>query len=46
MKALAVAAGAGALGYYLVSRTGWSDLLKGALVGVGVQTGVRLAGVS
>ena len=45
-KPLLVAAAAGALGYFLVSRRHWSDLVKGAAIGLVVQASVRVAGVS
>lgn len=47
-KALLVAAGAGALAYWLVRRSGRhiSDLTTGALIGLGVQVAVRGTGVS
>lgn len=44
-KALIIAAAIGAVGYYLLSRK-LSGLALGAGVGVAVQLGVRLVGVS
>jgi len=46
LKALAIAGGIGAVAFYALSRTGWSDLAKGAGIGVAVQLGVRAVGVS
>lgn len=45
-RALIVAALVGALAFWFIRRTGWSDLAKGAAIGLAVQVGVRLLGVS
>lgn len=45
-KPLIVAALIGAAGFFLLRRTGLKDLALGAALGVVVQTGVRLTGVS
>lgn len=46
VKAIAIAAGIGAIALYALKRTGWGDAALGAGIGVAVQLGVRLAGVS
>lgn len=45
-KPLLVAAAAGAVGYFIISRRHWSDLAKGAALGALVQVAVRVARVS
>lgn len=46
VKALAVAAGIGAAALWALRRTGWGDVALGAGIGVAVQLGIRLVGVS
>jgi len=48
LKPLLVAAAIGALAFWALHRSGkhFSDLATGALMGIGVQAGVRIAGVS
>lgn len=45
-KPLLVAAVAGAAALYLLRRSGWGDLAKGAALGAIVQVTVRAVGVS
>jgi hypothetical protein len=45
-RALVVAALVGALAFWLIRRSSWSDLVKGAVVGLLVQGSVRAVGVS
>jgi hypothetical protein len=46
VKPLLIAAAIGAVGYALLRRKGLSDFALGAGLGVAVQLGVRLLGVS